>query len=66
MGALTFAPPVGPSASEVSLVQVADLVAAARADIAGTLNDDEAHDALARAGLDPVENENSWISKALK
>jgi serine/threonine-protein kinase HipA len=48
MGALTFAPPVGPSASEVSLVQVADLVAAARADIAGTLNDDEAHDALAQ------------------
>jgi outer membrane protein assembly factor BamD len=26
----------------------------------------EAHDALARAGLDPVENENSWISNALK
>jgi outer membrane protein assembly factor BamD len=26
----------------------------------------EAHDALARAGLDPVENENSWISRALK
>lgn len=48
MGAMTFAPPVGPSASRVSLVQVADLVAAARAGIAGTLSDDEAHDALAQ------------------
>jgi outer membrane protein assembly factor BamD len=26
----------------------------------------EAHDALARAWLDPAENENSWMSKALK
>lgn len=26
----------------------------------------EAHEALARTGLDPVENENSWMSKALK
>jgi outer membrane protein assembly factor BamD len=26
----------------------------------------EAHDALARAGLDLAENENSWMSKALK
>jgi serine/threonine-protein kinase HipA len=48
MGAMTFAPPVGPSASKVSLVQVADLVAAARGGIAGTLSDDEAHDALAQ------------------
>jgi hypothetical protein len=26
----------------------------------------EAHDALKAAGLEPVENEKSWISKALK
>ena len=47
MGALTFAPPIGPS-REVSLVQVADLVTAAREIIRGTLDVDGAHDAIAQ------------------
>ena len=48
MGALTFAPPLGPSSTEVSLVQVADLVTAARDIIRGTLDDAGAHDAIAQ------------------
>ncbi|HVB50371.1 MAG TPA: type II toxin-antitoxin system HipA family toxin [Acidimicrobiales bacterium] len=48
MGALTFAPPTGPPTSEVSVVQLADLVTAARAQIAGSLDDSEdIHRALA-------------------
>jgi serine/threonine-protein kinase HipA len=47
MGALTFAPPAGPSTSSVSMVQLADLVAAARAQIAGTLDGEDIHRALA-------------------
>ncbi len=58
MGALTFAPPSGPEATEVSLVQVADLVTAARAEIAGTLHDpdnaDPGTDAGDRAGNSDV------------
>jgi serine/threonine-protein kinase HipA len=53
MGALTFAPPSGPEAVTPSLVQVADLVTAARAEISGSLHepdggfgDGAAHDAL--------------------
>ena len=53
MGALTFAPPTGPEDSMVSLVQVADLVTAARSEIAGALHgpdglsdEDEIHEAL--------------------
>jgi len=53
MGALTFAPPTGPEDSMVSLVQVADLVTAARSEIAGALpgldgpsDDQEIHEAL--------------------
>jgi serine/threonine-protein kinase HipA len=41
MGALTFAPATGPPTSEVSVVQLADLVTAARAQIAGSLEDSE-------------------------
>jgi serine/threonine-protein kinase HipA len=41
MGALTFAPPLGPAGAEASLVQVADLVTAARSEIAGVLHDPE-------------------------
>jgi serine/threonine-protein kinase HipA len=48
MGALSFAPPVGPPASSISLVQVADLVTAARAELAGTLDERGVHDALAQ------------------
>ena len=48
LGALTFAPPIGPPATEVSLVQVADLVTAAREIIRGSLNVDGAHDAIAQ------------------
>jgi serine/threonine-protein kinase HipA len=48
MGALTFRPPAGPSASDVSTVQLADLVTAARAQISGNLTDtDDVHRALA-------------------
>ncbi|HEY5304776.1 MAG TPA: type II toxin-antitoxin system HipA family toxin [Acidimicrobiales bacterium] len=48
MGALTFRPPAGSSASEISTVQLADLVTAARAQIAGNLSDSEdVHRALA-------------------
>jgi len=48
MGALTFAPPTGPPTSEVSMVQLADLVTAARAQISGSFEDsDDVHDALA-------------------
>jgi serine/threonine-protein kinase HipA len=48
MGALTFAPPTGPPTSEVSVVQLADLVTAARAQITGSLDDSEdVHRALA-------------------
>ena len=47
IGALRFAPPAGPSAAEVSMVQLADLVTAARAQILGHLNDVDVHDALA-------------------
>jgi len=48
IGALTFAPSSGPSASEVSLVQVADLVAAARATVDGSLLDSGVHEAIAQ------------------
>ena len=48
MGALTFAPPIGPPTASVSLVQVADLVTAARAELHGTLDEDGVHDALAQ------------------
>jgi serine/threonine-protein kinase HipA len=55
MGALTFAPQSGPEAVTPSLVQVADLVTAARAEITGTLRDSDdgpadsaTHDALAQ------------------
>jgi serine/threonine-protein kinase HipA len=48
MGALTFRPPAGPSAHQVSAVQLADLVAAARAQISGRLDDGgDIHRALA-------------------
>jgi serine/threonine-protein kinase HipA len=47
MGALVFAPPANTHDAEASLVQVADLVTAARAQIAGTLDDDGVHAALA-------------------
>jgi serine/threonine-protein kinase HipA len=48
MGALTFRPPAGPSASEISTVQLADLVTAARAQISGNLKDTgDVHRALA-------------------
>jgi serine/threonine-protein kinase HipA len=48
MGALTFRPPAGPSASDISSVQLADLVTAARAQITGNLKDTEdVHRALA-------------------
>ena len=46
MGALTFAPPAGSFGSTPSLVQVADLVTAARSQIHGSLRDEGAHDAL--------------------
>ena len=46
MGALSFAPPTGPSTSEVSMVQLADLVTAARAQISGTLNEYDVHESL--------------------
>ena len=48
LGALTFAPPTGPPSGEVSLVQVADLVTAARAELTGTLDEGGAHEALAQ------------------
>ena len=47
MGALGFAPPAGPSAAQISMVQLADLVTAARAQISGNLGDADVHDALA-------------------
>ncbi|MFI5036528.1 MAG: type II toxin-antitoxin system HipA family toxin [Acidimicrobiales bacterium] len=48
MGALTFRPPAGPPTGEVSAVQLADLVAAARAQISGSLaGDEDTHRALA-------------------
>jgi serine/threonine-protein kinase HipA len=48
MGALTFRPPAGPSTSEISTVQLADLVTAARAQISGNLRDTgDVHRALA-------------------
>jgi len=46
MGALSFAPPTGPSTSEVSVVQLADLVTAARAQITGTLDEYDVHESL--------------------
>ena len=46
MGALSFAPPTGPATSEVSMVQLADLVVAARAQITGTLDEYDVHEAL--------------------
>ena len=46
MGALSFAPPTGPSASEVSMVQLADLVTAARAQITGSLDEYDVHESL--------------------
>jgi len=46
MGALTFAPPAGPRTDEVSMVQLADLVTAARAQISGSLDDRSIHDSL--------------------
>jgi len=48
MGALTFAPPLGPPTAPVSLVQVADLVTAARAELHGELSEDGVHDAVAQ------------------
>jgi serine/threonine-protein kinase HipA len=48
LGALTFAPPLGPPTTPVSLVQVADLVTAARAELHGTLDEAGVHDALAQ------------------
>jgi serine/threonine-protein kinase HipA len=48
MGALTFKPPVGPDGADMSAVQLADLVTAARAQISGNLDDsDDIHRALA-------------------
>lgn len=47
MGALTFAPPAGPSTSSTTIVQLADLVTAARAQIAGTFDGEDIHRALA-------------------
>jgi serine/threonine-protein kinase HipA len=48
MGALTFRPPAGPSADDISSVQMADLVTAARAQISGNLRDTgDVHRALA-------------------
>ncbi len=48
MGALTFRPPAGPSANDISTVQLADLVTAARAQISGNLRDTgDVHRALA-------------------
>lgn len=48
MGALTFRPPAGPSTSDISTVQLADLVTAARAQISGNLRDTgDVHRALA-------------------
>ncbi len=47
MGALTFRPPSGPSTSKVSMVQLADLVTAARAQLAGTLVGEDIHRSLA-------------------
>jgi serine/threonine-protein kinase HipA len=46
MGALSFAPPASPREETPSLVQVADLVTAARAQLAGTLDVTGAHEAL--------------------
>lgn len=47
MGALTFAPPTGPPTSEATMVQLADLVTAARAQITGSFVDsEEVHQAL--------------------
>jgi len=46
MGALSFAPPTGPSTSEVSMVQLADLVTAARAQITGILDEYDVHESL--------------------
>jgi serine/threonine-protein kinase HipA len=48
MGALTFAPPLGPPTTPVSLVQIADLVTAARAELHGSLNERDVHDAVAQ------------------
>jgi serine/threonine-protein kinase HipA len=48
MGALTFRPPLGPDSADASAVHLADLVTAARAQIAGNLRDrDDIHRALA-------------------
>jgi serine/threonine-protein kinase HipA len=46
MGALTFEPPAGPSTASVSMVQLADLVTAARAQITGQWGEAELHDSL--------------------
>lgn len=46
MGALEYMPPAGEPNAEPSLVQVADLVTAARAQISGSLDDEGIHDAL--------------------
>ncbi len=48
MGALVFAPPTGPDGAGASLVQLADLVTAARAQLSGTLDDDGVHEALSQ------------------
>jgi serine/threonine-protein kinase HipA len=48
LGSLTFAPPLGPPTATASLVQVADLVAAARAELEGTLDERGVHDAVAQ------------------
>lgn len=46
MGALTFAPPTGPLPGDVNMVDVAQLVVAARAAIHGDLSSRGVHDAL--------------------
>jgi serine/threonine-protein kinase HipA len=46
MGALTFAPPAGPLPGEVNMVDVAQLVVAARAAIHGDMSSRGVHDAL--------------------
>ena len=46
MGALTFAPPTGPLPGDVNMVDVAQLVTAARAAIHGDLTSRGVHDAL--------------------
>ena len=46
MGALSFRPPTGPSPTEISVIQIADLVTAARSHLEGTIDDAGATNAL--------------------